>query len=148
MQVYDSLEAVGTMEKRIQNVGTTERLEGITTCGSVRISKAKGIDDKTKFAWWIPYTLRKCNVIILSTRYCIIRKTHKEGIEITLNVEQAYKIYEKNQNRFWRNSLEKEMHNTRTAFEILENDTPHPLVSCKKFTSHLILYVNMDSSRK
>ena len=79
MQVYDSLEAVGTMEKRIQNVGTTERLEGITTCGSVRISKAKGIDDKTKFAWWIPYTLRKCNVIILSTRYCIIRKTHKKA---------------------------------------------------------------------
>ena len=44
-------------------------------------AKAKGIDNEPSFAWWIPYTLRKRDIIIskLKARAKIV--SHKYGIE-------------------------------------------------------------------
>ena len=103
-------------------------------------AKARGIDDEPAFAWWVPYTLRKRDVIISAIKSRIRKTTHKYGIEIPTSIEHAYKIDEQNGNRFWRDALEKEMHNVGIAFEVLENDSSPPL-GWSKVTGHLIFDV-------
>ncbi len=51
-----------------------------------------GLDQKSAFCWWIPNTLKHCNRIIsaIKTRYA--KKTHKYGIQVLRNVEEAYLI--------------------------------------------------------
>ena len=55
-------------------------------------ARARGISDEPAFAWWLPHTLRKRDVILanLSTRVC--KTTHKYGIEIPRDVTHAEEI--------------------------------------------------------
>jgi len=59
-------------------------------------AKTRGIDGEPAFAWWVPYTLKKRDVIIASVR----KTTHKYGIEVPLNIEESYRIDEKNGDTF------------------------------------------------
>ena len=43
---------------------------------------AHKLDDKAAFEWWVPFTLRKRNMIISAVKSRVKRKTHKYGIEI------------------------------------------------------------------
>ena len=90
-------------------------------------AKARGVADEPAFAYWVPYTLRKRDVIISSIKTRIRKTTHKYGIEIPTSIEHAYLIDEKNTNRFWRDAIEKEMHNVGIAFEVLEEGTNTPV---------------------
>jgi hypothetical protein len=110
-------------------------------------AKARGIDDEPAFAWWVPYTLRKRDIIISAIKTRIRKTTHKYGIEIPNNIQHANKIDAANGNHYWRDALAKEMHNVGIAFEVLENDTSPP-VGWKKVTGHLVFDVKMDFTRK
>ena len=74
-------------------------------------AKEQGIDYKPMLAWWVHYTWRKCDFIISATKTCIRKTTHNSGIEIPTNVKHAYKTNEKNGNAFWKEALQKEIHN-------------------------------------
>ena len=65
-------------------------------------SKTRGIDDEPACTWWVPYVLRKRNVIVSAIKNRISNTTYKYVIEIPTSVKHAYKIYEKNGNPFWR----------------------------------------------
>ena len=43
-------------------------------------AKACGIDKEPAFAWWIPYTLQKCDILISAINIRIRKTTHKYGI--------------------------------------------------------------------
>ena len=50
---------------------------------TAEFAKARNIADEPAFAWWVPYMLRKHDIIVLSKINARIRKTtHKYGIEI------------------------------------------------------------------
>ena len=114
---------------------------------TAEFARARGIDNEVAFAWWVPYTLKKRDVIIASITSRVRKITHKYGIETPRTIEQAYKLDEKNGNTFWRDSLGKEMHNVGIAFEVLEQGQQEP-VGWKKVTGHLIFDVKMDLTRK
>ena len=77
-----------------------------------------------------------------------VRKTtHKYGIEIPKYQEEAFIFDKKNSNSFWYDTLQEEMTNISTAFEILDTDTPVP-VGWKTATGHLIRDVKMDFTQK
>ena len=40
-------------------------------------AKARGIDSEPAFVWWVPYTLRKRDVIISAVRSRVRKTTHK-----------------------------------------------------------------------
>ena len=61
-------------------------------------AKARGISDEPAFAWWVPYTLRKRDIILSAVKSRIRKTTHKYGIEIPTSVEHAYQIDQKNGN--------------------------------------------------
>jgi hypothetical protein len=60
-------------------------------------AKARGIADDPAFIWWVPYTLRKRDIILSAVKSRIRKTTHKygieiPGIEIPNNIEHANEI--------------------------------------------------------
>ena len=110
-------------------------------------AKARGIDDEPAFQWWVPYTIKKRDAIIAAVKVRARKTTHKYGIEIPTSVGHAEKLDAENGNHFWRDALNKEMHNVGIAFQILETGE-RPPVGWKPVTGHLIFDVKMDFTRK
>mgnify|MGYP001272535206 CR=1 FL=1 len=110
-------------------------------------AKARGIADEPAFIWWVPYTLRKRDIILSAVNKRIRKTTHKYGIELPTDAEHGHKIDAKNGNTFWRDSIDLEMRNNGVAFEILEEDKPAP-PGWHKVTGHLVFDVKMDFTRK
>ena len=48
-----------------------------------------GIEKEPFFAWWIPYTVQKLDIIIFAINTHIQKTTHKYGIEIPIYVKHA-----------------------------------------------------------
>ena len=110
-------------------------------------AKARGIDQEPAFCWWVPYVLRKRDVIIASVTQRARKTTHKYGIEMPTDIEHAKRLDEKNGNAFWIDAIKKEMHEVGVAFEILDSDVALP-VGFRKVTGHLVFDVKMDFTRK
>ena len=89
-------------------------------------ARARGISNEPAFAWWVPYTLRKREIILAAVKNWICKMTHKYGIEIPRDVEHAHEIDSRNGNAMWRDALKKEMYNVGVAFEILDEGAHAP----------------------
>ena len=50
---------------------------------------ARSIDDEPAFEWWVPYTLRKQDVIVSAINSRIRKKSHKYGIEVPSSIANA-----------------------------------------------------------
>jgi Reverse transcriptase (RNA-dependent DNA polymerase) len=110
-------------------------------------ARAREIDNEPAFSWWVPYTLKKRDIIIAAVKSRVHKATHKYGIEIPRNVRQAHAIDQKNNNTLWKDAIDKEMLNVGVAFEVLD-DNKTPLVGWSKVTGHMIFDVKMDFTRK
>ena len=110
-------------------------------------ARARGISNEPAFAWWVPYTLWKREVILAAVKNRIRRTMHKYGVEIPRDVEHAHEIDARNGNTLWRDALKKEMYNVRVAFEILDEGV-HAPHGWKQVTGHLVWDVKMDFTRK
>ena len=110
-------------------------------------ARARGISSEPAFTWWVPYTLRKREVIHAAVKNRIRKTTHKYGIEIPRDVEHAHEIDLRNGNTMWRDALKKEMYNVGVTFEILDEGT-HAPHGWKQVTGHLVWDVKMDFTRK
>ena len=56
-------------------------------------AKARGIDQEPAFAWWVPYTLRQCDVILSAFKKRIRKTTREYGIELPSNsVKDAHRL--------------------------------------------------------
>ena len=89
-------------------------------------ARARGILNEPAFAWWVPYTLRKREVIRAAVKNRIRKMAHKYGIEIPRDVEHAHKIDSRNGNTMWWDALKKEIYNVGVAFEILDEGAHAP----------------------
>jgi hypothetical protein len=76
---------------------------------------ARGIQDEPAFAWWVPYVMRKRDIIVSMVKSRVRRTTHKYGIEMPAPgrdiVQNAIDLDRKNGDTFWMDSLAKEMRN-------------------------------------
>jgi hypothetical protein len=64
-------------------------------------AKAKGIQDEPAFAWWVPYTLKKREILISKLQARARKCTHKYGIEVPTSIAHAQRIDTENGNRMW-----------------------------------------------
>jgi hypothetical protein len=124
-------------------VGTFEGSQGIAS----EFAKAHGIANKPAFAWWVPYTLWKRDVILSKIKARIRKTTHKYGIEIPTSVKHALAIDEKNGNTLWKDALAKEMTEVGVAFKVFDDGVRAP-VGWSKVTGHLVWDVKMDFTGK
>ena len=110
-------------------------------------AKACGIADEAAFAWWVPYTLRKRDIIIKAVKSRARKVSHKYGIDLPTSAEHARELDRRNKNTFWMDALSKEMRNVGAAFKILPEGQQAP-VHWTKVTGHIIFDVKMDFTRK
>ena len=99
------------------------------------------------FAWWVPYTLRKRDVIVSAVKARARKTSHKYGIELPHDVPHAHELDRKNGNTLWGDSLKKEMRNVGVAFEILEPPRVVP-PGWHKTSGHIVFDVKMSLERK
>ena len=84
------------------------------------------VDDKSVFAWWEMYTIKKKQVILSKVKACICKTTHKYGVEIPTSVKQVFELNKNNSNTLWCDVLSKEMINVEVSFEVLKQGRSSP----------------------
>jgi len=106
-----------------------------------------GINEEPSFAWRVRQTLkhRKSFLSSLQARYA--KRTHKFGIRVPASVEEAFQINKETNTSIWHHAIQKEMQNTKQAFQFLEDDETIP-IGYKWTKCHLIFDVKMDFTRK
>ena len=109
--------------------------------------QANNLTNEPAFAWWVPYTIRKRDMIIAAVNKRVEKSTHKFGIKVPRNVKEAIALDRLNQNTLWQDAIKKEMSNVMVAFEILEDDKELP-PGYTKASGHIIFDVKMDFTRK
>ena len=108
---------------------------------------AHGIEKKPAFAWWVPYTLKKRKAIIKQVRARFVKRTHKFGIEIPSDYNNAVELDKKNGNTLWQEGTKKEMDAVRIAFKVLDNDE-EILPGYQYAGTHLVYDVRLDGFRR
>ena len=119
-------------------------------------AKARGTDDEPAFAWWVPCTLRKRDIIMAKLKARVRKTTHECGVEVPRSVKHACEIDKANGNDLWKKAIDqdlwkkaidKEMLMVSVAFQILEDDEALP-VGHKQASGHMVFDVKMDFTRK
>ena len=110
---------------------------------------ANQIHNEPAFKWWTHHTLKKRDRIInkINTARPHRKGKLKYGILIPATVEEALRLDKKNNNTLWADAMEKEMKNSRIAFELLSRDSKPP-PGYKKITCHMNFEIKMDLRRK
>jgi hypothetical protein len=104
---------------------------------TAEFARARHIADEPVFAWWVSYTLRKCNIVLCKMKTRIQRTTHKYGIEVSTGIEYAMQLDRQNGNSFWQDTLALKMTNVGVAFKVLERSQLVP-PGWKKVMDHLV----------
>ena len=119
-------------------------------------AKANNIAEEPAFKWWVAFCLQKRNRIISKTKSKYWRTTHKYGIKVPKNADDALRIDKMNGNDYWEKSIKKEMSKVRVAYKPHETYTPEQvrkneapeLTGYQEISCHLIFDVKMDFTRK
>ena len=110
---------------------------------------SNNLQHEPAFTWWVNHTLKKRDRIIkkVKTSYPHRKGKLKYGIIVPSTVEEALQLDRKNNNTLWTDAMEKEMKNSRIAFELLSRDDKPP-PGYKKITCHMNFEIKMDLRRK
>ena len=108
---------------------------------------ARRIEQEPAFAWWVPYTLRKRDVVVSAVSSRVRKSSHKYRIEIPTSIASARKTDEKNGNDYWMTAINKEITNVGIALTILDDGVKAP-PGCRKASGHLVFDVKMNFTRK
>ena len=117
---------------------------------------ANRIADMPCFHWWVPHTLRKRNRIISKVKSRYWRTSHKFGVRLPKNVEEAYQIDKETGTTFWTDAINKEMAKVKVAWEARDDVTPEQvrdgkvpdLLRHQEIGCHIVFDCKMDFTRK
>ena len=124
---------------------TWESLKDVKECYPVQMAEyalQKKISKEPAFAWWVPYVLKKKQRIVSKVKSKYWQRTHKFGIRIPKNVEEARRFDRENGNTLWWEAICKEMKNVRIAFEEWKGDGDLP-PGYQQIKCHIIFDVKM-----
>ena len=128
---------------------TWEALKDVKECYPVQLEDyaiEKGISDDPCFAWWIPKVVKKRNAIVAKVKSKYWSRTHKFGIRIPKNVDEAIAIDRENHNNLWRDAIAQEMKNVRIAFEEYDESQGPVPPGYKRLDCHMIFDVKMNEN--
>jgi hypothetical protein len=108
---------------------------------------ARKITDLPAFWWWVPQALKQRESIINAIKTRFKKKTHKYGIQVPQNIEEAYLIDKEMGTDYWHQAILKEMKNNAVAFKFLEEGEQVP-VGSTWIPFHMIFDVKCDLTRK
>jgi len=108
---------------------------------------AQQLEDLPAFRWWVPQTLKRRDSMISAIKTRFKKKTHKYGIQVPHNIEEAYLIDKETGTDYWHQAVLKEMKNNAVAFKFLEEGEQAP-VGSTWIPFHMIFDVKCDLTRK
>jgi len=103
---------------------------------------ANKIQDAPAFRWWVNDVLQKRTHMVQKlkrSKYWI--RTTKYGIELPKTVKEALEIDKRTETTFWKDAIDKEMHNNALAFKFNGNDKVP--IGYKEIKCHMIFEVKM-----
>ena len=106
-----------------------------------------GLAEKPAFKWWVSYTIRKRDNIVPKVKSRLLKRIHKNGVQVPRIIREAYEFDQANNNSLWQSAIEKEMRNVAIAFEILEDDEVLPK-GYKPAFYRIFFHIKMDITRK
>ncbi len=117
---------------------------------------ANKLQEEPAFKWWVNFVLKKRHRVINKLKQKYWRTTHKFGIRLPKNTQEALRLDAENGNDLWEQSLKKEMAKASVAYVPVDDCTPeqvrkNQVPSLTAFTEikcHIIFDVKMDFSRK
>ena len=127
-----------------------EPLKDLKESNPVQVSEyalINKISDEPAFIWWVKEVLRRRDRILSKVKSRYWKRTHKFGIELPKNVDEAMAIDRKHGNDFWKKAIEKEMKNVMTAFDFL-NEGENAPIGYQQIKLHMIFDIKMDFTRK
>jgi hypothetical protein len=105
------------------------------------------IADHPACAWWVPYVLRKRDMIVSAVNLRVCKCSHNNGIEVSGSIKEALDFERKNGYTFLGRCPYQEMGNVCVAFEILgPNDKPP--IGWYKASGDIVFDVKMDFTCK
>jgi hypothetical protein len=88
---------------------------------------ANKIVSEPAFAWWVPFVMKRRDRVLKSVKSRMIKRTHKLGIRIPRNVNEALQIEQDDGTHLWHAAILKEMTAIRIAFDIKEKGSLAPV---------------------
>ena len=105
------------------------------------------VDIETDFVWWVPFNLRKIDIIIAAVNTRTKMVPHKYGVQLPSKVQEEFDIGKANGNTLWHDALNKDMDHLKVAFDIMP-DGKSPPVNYTKESGNLIFNTRMTLERK
>ena len=84
----------------------------------------KKIMKEPAFRWWVNHVIKKKERLVSKVKSKYWKRTHKFGIKIPKNVDEAKRFDQENGDHLWWNAICEEMKNVRIAFEEREGPMP------------------------
>ena len=117
---------------------------------------ANQISNEPAFAWWVPYVMKKRDRIIAKVKTKYWRTTHKYGVRLPKNAEEALRLDAEDGTTFWKDAMNIEMAKAKVAYAEVEDATSEDarqgkvpeLTGFQEIKCHLIFDVKMDFTRK
>jgi hypothetical protein len=100
------------------------------------------IHDEPAFAWWVSYTLNKEKRFFAKVKSKYSSRTHKYGIRIPRNIQEAKKIDKENGNTLWMDAIHLKINNVWVAF-VECDENPEDLIGYKQIMGHLVFDVKL-----
>jgi hypothetical protein len=82
------------------------------------------LQDDAAFKWWVPYTIKKRDIILLKIKTRYLRKEQMFGIELPKTEHDALRLDEESGTIYWQDAIRKEMKVILPALKILEEGAP------------------------
>lgn len=105
-------------------------------------AKINKLMEEPDFDWWVGHVLKKKKIILSKVKSKYWERTHKYGIRVPKNVEEAKKIDLENGDSLWMDAIRKEMTDNPHAFTKHKGD-PKELVGFTEITGHLVFDVKL-----
>ena len=112
-----------------------------------KFAVSQDIEEEPAFAWWVPYTLKKRDIIFSAVNSRYHKCTHIFDIEIPKYTKDTKIIYDTNGNTYRKDIIAKEINAIRIAFKILHDDKKIPPIH-QQIRYHLIFGVKMDDFQR
>ena len=115
---------------------------------------ANQIEGEPAFAWWVKEVLRQRRRMVAKVKSKYWRTTHKFGIRLPHNAEEALQIDKETGTDFWARAMEKELRKVNVAWEarddldISDVRRGRALIGFTEIKCHMIFDVKMDFTRK
>jgi hypothetical protein len=107
---------------------------------------ANDLQNYPAFSWCVSHTFHKRKHAIKAVKSRYSRRTHKFGIYVPQNVQEAREVDRQTNTTFWRDAIKKKKNN-RLALKFLQDKRQVP-IGYKWIKCHMIFDVKMDFTRK